>query len=453
MHSTVVTSGDKITTSTKMQLDLKRGPIALAISMESSFIETADGKPISMTAVKKMGATPIVETYTFKPDGSLELTSRQGDAAPHVTQVPKPDGEWLAPAAADRYVTEKFKSGAKEIKVRSIDPLEGATPVDSTRTGFDKSTIDIGGRKLEVVKVAVETSAAPGVKSTEYDDSEGELVKSETQMGGLSVVMTATTREKALADAPAPEIMVNTFIKPSAPINNPRETKRTVLLLSVPDDQFPSIPTTGSQRVEAVDAKSVRLTITSKNPGPASDADPKDPALLKGTAMANTEDPAVKELAKRAVEKAGDDPAAKAEACRRFVHRFITKKDLGVGFASASEVAKTKEGDCTEHGVLLTALLRANGIPARAVTGLLYVDEFEGSSGIFGYHMWAQALLTIDGKPRWVDLDATLPKDTPFDATHITLGTTDLADGESTGNLASIAPLLGRLSIKVESVE
>ena len=42
-----------------MQLDIKRGPIAIGISMESSFIETSDGKPVSMTATKKLGATQL----------------------------------------------------------------------------------------------------------------------------------------------------------------------------------------------------------------------------------------------------------------------------------------------------------------------------------------------------------------------------------------------------------
>ncbi len=169
--------------------------------------------------------------------------------------------------------------------------------------------------------------------------------------------------------------------------------------------------------------------------------------------MANIDDPEVQKIAKKAVESSSNLATAKAEACRRFVHQFIKTKDLDVGFASASEVARNKEGDCSEHAVLLTALLRANGIRARSAAGLIYAEEFAGSQGIFGYHMWAQALLMIDGKWRWVDLDATLPNETPFDATHITLSTTDLADGDSISGLAAIAPLMGRLQIKIESAE
>src|SRR6185295_19106117 len=97
---------------------------------------------------------------------------------------------------------------------------------------------------------------------------------------------------------------------------------------------------TGSQKVEHVNPNSDRLTISGDKPAAAPDGDAKDPAHLKSTAMANTEDPKVKDLAKRAVEKADDTPAAKAEACRKFVYKYISKKNLGVGFASASEVAQ-----------------------------------------------------------------------------------------------------------------
>jgi len=131
------------------------------------------------------------------------------------------------------------------------------------------------------------------------------------------------------------------------------------------------------------------------------------------------------------------------------VYGFIKKKSLGVGFASATETARSREGDCSEHGVLLCALLRANGIRARVATGLIYADSFAGSQNIFGYHMWAQALITADGKSRWVDLDATLPMGITYDATHICMGTSDLADGDQTQSMMSVATSMGRVKIQV----
>ena len=37
--------------------------------------------------------------------------------------------------------------------------------------------------------------------------------------------------------------------------------------------------------------------------------------------------------------------------------------------------ARTRSGDCSEHAVLLTALLRARGIPARVSHGLVYLEQ------------------------------------------------------------------------------
>jgi hypothetical protein len=70
---------------------------------------------------------------------------------------------------------------------------------------------------------------------------------------------------------------------------------------------------------------------------------------------------------------------------------------MGVGFASALESFDTREGDCTEHAVLLAALCRAAGIPARVVMGLEYV------MGVWGGHAWNEVWIA----GTWYPLDAT----------------------------------------------
>ena len=200
--------------------------------MESSFIETTDGKPVRMTAVKQLSAKPITDHYVFQDDGSIKLTTDQ-DGAARTNTLPKPDGVWLTPAAADASTSCSGSSPPAQRKSPSArwTPFEGATPITMTRSGFEKTTLTIDGRKVDATKVTVDTSAAPGIKSTEYVDGEGELIRSETMMGGIGVNMIATTREKALKDASAPEIMISTFIKPDKPIKDPRDAKKAVLTL------------------------------------------------------------------------------------------------------------------------------------------------------------------------------------------------------------------------------
>ena len=100
-------------------------------------------------------------------------------------------------------------------------------------------------------------------------------------------------------------------------------------------------------------------------------------------------------------------------------------------------------------GVLLAAVLRAMKIPSRTVSGLVYAEEFLGEKGIFGYHMWTQAWIGQGAEGKWVDLDATLESTAGFDATHIALSTSAMADGEMFMDMVSMASVVGRLSIRV----
>jgi transglutaminase-like putative cysteine protease len=71
------------------------------------------------------------------------------------------------------------------------------------------------------------------------------------------------------------------------------------------------------------------------------------------------------------------------------------------GWDLASVVARSGAGDCTEHAVLLAALARSVGRPARVVVGVLLAVTGDGVAA-FG-HAWAEI---HDGKV-WQVVDAT----------------------------------------------
>ena len=48
-----------------------------------------------------------------------------------------------------------------------------------------------------------------------------------------------------------------------------------------------------------------------------------------------------------------------------------------------------------------------------------------------------------------MDLDATLPDATPYDATHIALGVTDLSGDDPLTSMMNVATMLGRLRISI----
>jgi len=282
---------------------------------------------------------------------------------------------------------------------------------------------------------------------------EGEPIRTEVNFGGISMTIVLADKQLALSDLDPAEIMVSTFVSPSRAIEAPRRTHRAEYRLTLTDGSAFDVAETGSQTWSR-DGDAIALQVVAEPDGyHATRVDDRAP-YLAATSNADYEDPEIKAMldyAMRGAEDRGD--VKKAELLRRFVHSFISEKSLAVGFASASEVARTRQGDCSEHGVLLTTLLRGAGIPSRVVSGLIYAESFAGEQDIFGYHMWSQALLEIDGKTRWVDLDATLPDATPFDATHIAVAVSDLADCEAINSMAALAPMLGKLRIEVVSTK
>ena len=118
----------------------------------------------------------------------------------------------------------------------------------------------------------------------------------------------------------------------------------------------------------------------------------------------------------------------------------MKNKNFSQAFASAAEVAKSREGDCTEHAVFLAALCRARGIPARGVMGLVYVDGGQA----FGYHMWTEVYID----KQWIPLDGTLAQG-GIGAAHLKIAQSNLKDASAYSAFLPVMQVLGRLSIKV----
>ena len=451
MHARRTVEGDRITTASTMELRVRRGTLDLTFGMSTEFVETDEGKPVRMSATTELGGAPSTQTYVWTDEGVRHTVEGPGQRRDAV--LPLPEGTWLTPAAAAEYLAARLRAGADEIVVRTIDPLSGLRVATTTRTGIERVEIDAGGRTAEVFKSIGVADVQPGVETIEHLDENGDAVRLETALGGFAVVIEKSDRATATGRPTerAPELMTSLFIKPSRPIRNAHSTRFAEYVVRATEGDLGDIPSVGYQLAERVDDGAVRVRVNLRTPAEKAAGDLDRETYLAATVYLDSEDSAVHALARRAMLGAdGLGPAAVGERLRAFVHRHISAKDLSVGFATASEVARSGEGDCTEHAVLLAALLRAEGIPSRVVGGLIYADQFAGGRDIFGYHAWTQALLPDrDGVSRWVDLDATLPGTRAFSAAHIALSVTSLDDTGPVGGLTELAPLLGRLEIEV----
>lgn len=305
----------------------------------------------------------------------------------------------------------------------------------------------LDGKTQRLLKVTSTQTLLPGLVTESYLDNEGETVKVSQNVLGSTMEMFRATKEEALrpADGELFDLAVNTLVKVN-PIPKCYQTKRVVYRVSIAG-QNPAdvIPVGNTQSVKKIDAETIELTVVSV-PIPASaQLTPIAPEFLESSQYLQKDDERVIEHANRA---AGDatDPAEIARRMEKYVQQKVASKNLATALASAAEVAQSLEGDCTEHAVLLAAMLRVKGIPSRVTVGLLYVERLSA----FGGHMWTEA--NLNGQ--WIPLDATLGMGR-VDAVHLKLSDASMSDRGPMviSGFAPMMTIIGKLKLDVISSE
>ncbi|MEM6454000.1 MAG: transglutaminase-like domain-containing protein [Acidobacteriota bacterium] len=461
-----IVRADRRISATDMQIRVARGGVTIDLTMASRFETDLDGRPLRAWSRQKLGPSPVEVVYDFlDPATGVRKTQIQGDSTKE-TVVDWPAGDWLTPVQMNARLEAEIAAGGDGFTARVIDPSVGLNPIEIGWQRDGDETIDSVDGPIATSRWQQQLSYAPGAGATVHIDDAGRIVRSVTTMMGMEMALTLSTAEAAQAELGAPELLVQTFVYPDRPLPSPRAARRAVYDLRLDDAaSAPDVPQIGFQRVSGAPGGGLRVTVdldrpplTAPAPGPKAlatsiylDHDHPDLVALRATALANLppdETVASARLgATQATLPASARPRVIAETLRGFVHGHLREKGLDTVFATASDVAASGAGDCTEHAVLLTALLRGAGIPARVATGLISVEAFAGRRDLFGYHMWSQAYLDS----AWVDLDATLDHH-PYDAAHITLGTSLLDD--ETGPLGDLVGALGTLgALRIATVE
>jgi len=134
---------------------------------------------------------------------------------------------------------------------------------------------------------------------------------------------------------------------------------------------------TDKSAVTSDDAKADKSAVTSDDVKTDKSAVPSDvptEADSKPNNFIQSDDPLIVAQAKEAAGHETDAWKA-AVALEAYVYRAVTMKDYLQAFATASEVARNREGDCKGCAVYLAALARARKIPARVAMGLVYMPQ------------------------------------------------------------------------------
>lgn len=194
------------------------------------------------------------------------------------------------------------------------------------------------------------------------------------------------------------------------------------------------LPQTGEQRVMA-DAEGPVLDICPQC-GPGLSSDPAQLAEWARPTPWIESGRAEFAAAVRPVLRAKASPHATMDALAKLARERLTHTDF-TGYFSAGQAWRLRSGDCTEDALVLAALARAAGIPARVASGLVYTrSRYHGVEDAFLPHAWVLAY--VEG--RWRSYDISLDG---YDASHIALA---LSDGEpaayrEAGRLAALIEL------------
>jgi hypothetical protein len=430
-------------TETETRLRLGRGAALLDMATTGWIVEGPDGKPLQGGRTQSGSGQAIRVTWRYTADGVQERTL--DGARMSERQLPGPPADALGPHAADAQAEELRAGGAAEVEQWIFEPTQGPQPqrVKCTRGEEEVIQLPAGPRKAQ--RWALEGALVP--KGTvEWRDGQGELLRSvsPTGLGQIESVLSTESGARGGLDKAAapPEVMVASFTRPDRPLRDPLSLRRVRVRLSAREGAIDPPPSTGFQRVKSEGGVH---TVTVDLDAPTTPGEPVE-ACLESSPMIDGKDPVIVAIATRALADAPADPGVRLERLRAATWNHLERKNLASALASASEAARSRSGDCTEHAVLLAALLRSQGIPARVVAGLVWCDQFAGEREVFGWHLWTQAL--VEG--RWVDLDATLPAGgAGFHPGHLALATTALADPAADASWTSLVAALGNLRIEV----
>ncbi|MGQ9650700.1 MAG: transglutaminase-like domain-containing protein [Phycisphaerae bacterium] len=456
---------DVITSRTDMVIEISRAGQEAGVRVIQQSEETIDGKPLRFMNTIRLGALPGgITTRGTVADGKVTITTSQFGQETEPKVYPMPEGAMMSWAVYREQIKRGLKPGDK-YELTTYEPSISADKVIPMSVEImDPETIDLFGRKVQATKtsqmmhITNMLGQKSDVETISWITDDGNIVRSQMMVAKWKIEILASSKSVALSPNEPTELMTDALIPVSDPIDSKsdRITYRISLKNKADRVHLSDIPETDMQRVLRRSNSEVEMVVTRRtfeggtagpkklggSPTRRLTAKEKE-RYLASSSVVNFKDPAVAELARQA---AGDikDPLQLAERLCHFVSDYVEDKNLNVGFATASETARSKEGDCTEHGVLLAALGRAAGIPTRLVTGIVYTRHFAGKEGVFVGHLWTQFF--IDGQ--WIDLDPALGQ-TVADPTHIAMSLSDAGDSGIADMVSSVWLNMGELKIEV----
>ena len=452
LHFQLARKNGLVFSNSNMRFAIRRGPIAIEIFVDAVTSETVGGEPRTFQTIIKMADQPLEVSGAITGDWVAVNFSQLGMV--QTRRYPWTPGAVMVWGAAREAFLQGYEAGTTYDLMMYTPDVKQDGPIPVTVVVGPLETLTWKETEIEAIRVSTTLDLEAGsLTQLTWVDGQGRTLKSSLDMAGMKLSMMGTDQAQALSEfVPADMfeyalLAVDRSIPPSA-------TEVTYILrLQKELSHAPQILQTRYQRARQLGPNSFLVTVRradhdlwSAEPAETTESSHPGREYVLENAFLNTQDPELLKLAGE-ITAPTDDPILMAHALREFSSAFISNKSLAVGFASASEVARRRSGDCTEHAVLLAALARLKGIPSRIVTGLAYLSEYEGRRDVFGFHMWTQIWI----RGHWVDFDAALGE-SECSPTRIALHATSLEFDSLAESSLAVMDLIGQIEIGVDKV-
>ena len=425
----------------RMRMQRLGQKVEAAIFVQATF--HAKGDMLDFRTETDLGGQAMITTGIVKGQ-HLEMATEQGGrvTAQRIRWSPELHGFFYE----QRLLENEPMVPGEQRTFSALLPIFNRVAKTTLRAG-DWSNTDMLGESKELLPIQSETKlSGQQFTTTLWMDRDGQILKTEEPTLGQTV--TRTTKEKALAKqrAAPPDLITETVIPLKAESNALAGAHAARFRVHTAGaNTKPPFPNSVCQVCTPAEAGGWNLLVSAGEDQAAlakdGQKDLPQAADRKPNRYVDQNDAAIRQLAAEVGPAATESLLAKALA--EHVYLWITRKDFSTVLATATEVARTRTGDCTEHAVLLAALARARGLPARVVVGLVYVPSLGG----FAYHMWNQ--IWCDGA--WRFFDAT-QSDGKCGAGHIKVADAALDDQSGLTVFLPVLQVMGGIKIELKGV-
>ena len=455
-NSVVITAANnddampQIRRSRETRLKLKRFGVDLSVSAHLETIESIDGI-LDSWSLRRTGADGIViQKSATWDDERKSFLIRSNAAEATKTETIQSRVQPRSPILPSWLLTEDVERPQRWASAVLFPETSAIVDVEIRQLPPQSIRLK-DGKTIAVTRLEYWPGNQPEMLSSVYYDSEFQAVLVEQPLLGKILRFYRTDAATALGEEnlQALDLQFLTALPLRRSLLNPENSKIMRMKFSVGDSEQISLPSSDFQTVEQVAPNSVvvKLTRPAVNAdgtvvaAPSRNTTRPSSRFTESTRWLDTKNDTVRRMA----VMGGGAVSNHREKCKRltsYINSHLRLAAFSTSLQPASEVVKSRQGDCTEYAVLLAAVMRSQGIPARVAVGFAYVSN----PASLVPHMWTEAW--IDGQ--WIPFDATLGGEVnPL--TRVKVMDSPLSDNVTNGTLLFVPLLnfLGRATVEI----